>query len=234
MAGPKTRPPPAEPVPARVYPPRPSWAVKKYNLGYPHQFNVRQLVEDMVWHLPPFQREVVWTPEQQVAFCNSVFTGMPTATILAWRRYMGEGEEEKVLLLDGQQRLTALGATVIRPDGTTNPPPRAYFDLAAGRFTTDPGRWALTMRDIVDLDFERQIEVSEELEKAGDVEGHNLWYSRLFANDVVSMQQLTVYRLEHRATPEFAIEAFRAINRPGVQFDEAEIERLIASAAAMR
>lgn len=233
MARKKTAPVvPAAPAKPRREVARPSWAVKDYTPGYPHQYSVRQVVEDDVWYLPPFQREVVWSPEQQVAFCDSVFTGLPTATVLAWRRYVGK--ERRVVLLDGQQRLTALGATVRRADGTTNPPPQAYFDLRAGRFSTDPGRWALTMRDIVGLDFLRQIEVQEELEAAEDWEGYDQWYSRLYATDVAGGRQLTVYVLEERATPEFVVAAFRAINRPGVQFDEAEVERLVAAAADFR
>jgi len=71
--------------------------------------------------LPRFQRHEVWGPDTIAAFLTSVVRDLPTGSTLTWdvwgkepfksRRIEGTpGESEKVkeLLLDGQQRLTAL------------------------------------------------------------------------------------------------------------------------------
>lgn len=222
------QPPPPKATPRREVP-APPWATKDWVFGSIQKYLVQQ-VTHMEWVLPPFQREVVWTPEQQVGFCNTVCAGLPTPFILVWRRHNAEGESVR-LVLDGQQRLTALGATVHRADGSVNPPPRAYFDIKAGCFTTEPGRWALTMRDISHLRAVEFFKRSGELEAAGDWEGYDLWENTIYAIDQMSVRDVPVFEIDSRAPVEYVINAFRAINHPGTPFDAAEIERLIQTAA---
>jgi hypothetical protein len=229
MARKKTPPPvPAAPLPPRREVAKPTWYTKDYVFGYPHRYTMRQIVACDEWALPPFQRDLVWSPEQQAAFCNTVFQGLPTAQCLVWRRYVAG--KHVSLVLDGQQRLAAVGAPVRRHDGTVNPPPRAYFDLATGRFGTDPGRWALTMADIAVFRGCDHLRTSDELEAAGDLEGHDLWHAKIYANDVAGGRDLTFFVIDENATPEYVVESFRAINRPGVPFDQAEVERLVQAA----
>ena len=105
--------------PKRNLPAPPPWEKDQGTFGQPHKTTVRQAVVDVEWFLPPFQREVVWTPAQQAAYCNSLWDGMPTAPLLVWERDInGTGWPYRRVVLDGQQRLTALGAHVIRADGT--------------------------------------------------------------------------------------------------------------------
>lgn len=67
--------------------------------------------------LPPFQREFVWTMEQQVRFIESAFAGLPIGTytynstngIKALQQTDADGKTYYAMdrwLLDGQQRLT--------------------------------------------------------------------------------------------------------------------------------
>ena len=87
--------------------------------------------------LPRFQRHEVWGPTTIAAFLTSVVRDLPTGSTLTWevwgkepfvsRRIEGTpGESEKVkeLLLDGQQRLTALWRAL-----TDNYPDRTYLVL---------------------------------------------------------------------------------------------------------
>lgn len=182
-------------------------------------------------HVPAFQRGVVWTPEMQAAFCNSVMAGLPVAMSLVWNRYV-PGVGNRAIVLDGQQRITALGGQIIRADGTENPVPQIYFDPETGRWGTDPGRWALTPRDLVNLNGSEYFRRLREFPDGS--EEQRLWEALYFGRDMFQWRTVPVYVIDARASEEFVVEAFRTINRPGVQFDEAEVERLIKSAMEVK
>lgn len=230
MARKKTIAAPA-PVVARIRRevPEPAWLDNSYTSLQTSSLTVRRIVKpDSVWVLPSFQRDVVWGPDRQAGFCNSVVRGLPTASVLVWNRYI-PGKGATAIVLDGQQRLTSLGATVLRADGTRNPSSGAFFDLATGRFSTDPGRWALTAKDVCSFDFFAYREKADELEET-DPEGYDLWDHLIYARDMVGDKQIVFHIIDERATPEFVVDSFRAINQPGVPFDLAEVERLVQSA----
>ena len=206
--------------------PAPPWRTREKVYGNSFRLALRQMCADITWHLPPFQREVVWDAEKQAAYCNTLFLGLPTSPILVWERYVGDGAR-RYFVLDGQQRLTAMGARVIRADGSPNPPTGAFFDHAEGRFTTEPGRWATTMTDLADYKFGEHMRMERAMEE--DPETQKLWYWRIFAYDRISNVEGATFVLEHSTPPARVVDAFRSINRPGVLFSEAEVERLIAS-----
>ena len=234
MARKRTPLPPATPtVPARIRRevPEPVWLDKSYVSMHTSSLTLRRIVKpDTEWVLPAFQREMVWDADRQAAFCNTVIRGLPTASVLVWNRNI-PGKGSVAVVLDGQQRLTALGATVLRADGSRNPPSQAFFNPATGRFSSDPGRWSLTAKDVCSFDFFEYRKKADELEVT-DPEGYDLWDHLIFARDMVGDKQITFHVIDERATPEFVVDAFRAINQPGVQFDLADVERLVQSAAA--
>jgi len=81
--------------------------------------------------IPPFQREFVWSTEQRIHLLDSVAKGIPSGSLMLWRTkrtlpkrgplgpfdIVRETESEdslKTYLLDGQQRMTSLFATLGR------------------------------------------------------------------------------------------------------------------------
>lgn len=220
---------PVPPAPAQPRPPEhpaPPWAEHRSIYGYPHKLTVRQTCAGD-WHLPPFQREAVWDAERQVAYCNSLWDGLPTAPFLVWERYLGGGVMNRInVVLDGQQRLTALGAPVLRADGTANPPSGAFFDLEAGRFTTEPGRWALTAKDLCCMSFSDHFHGEPNV---ADEMGSRLWQWKIYAKSRLDSIELVSHVLESCTKQAEVVKAFRSINRPGIVFTEEEVERLIAS-----
>lgn len=75
------------------------WATR-FAMGYP---------------LPDWQRELVWTDEQKIRFVQSIWAGVDVGSHLVNDTYAFEGKGDKLrfrkfsqVLLDGQQRLTAL------------------------------------------------------------------------------------------------------------------------------
>jgi len=58
--------------------------------------------------VPTFQRPVVWNSEKQIRFCQNVLRGIPLAGFMLWER------DWKSWVVDGQQRMTALGIPLMR------------------------------------------------------------------------------------------------------------------------
>lgn len=61
--------------------------------------------------LPPWQRPVVWTEQQQISFLEGVFLGLGTGFyVVNGRDFEHDGEEMAMSgwLIDGQQRITAI------------------------------------------------------------------------------------------------------------------------------
>lgn len=62
--------------------------------------------------LPPFQRPPVWTQEQQIKFIESIWQRLPLGSYVVNRVTQPLGNPYDGLLLDGQQRITAIYAYV--------------------------------------------------------------------------------------------------------------------------
>lgn len=99
------------------------------NLGSKHQFTIGHLIHNKQEHekndsghcsadryacgypIPSFQRDLVWTPEQEERFIQSIWLGLPLGTYCVHRSdWFSDGTAKPMSgwLLDGQQRLTTL------------------------------------------------------------------------------------------------------------------------------
>lgn len=76
-------------------------------------------IEKDVYFLPEFQRGYVWTTDKIKKYFQSLYEGYPTGTFLIWKtpnpsKMRGDvqagAKNDKLLILDGQQRLTTLYA----------------------------------------------------------------------------------------------------------------------------
>lgn len=109
--------------------------------------------------MPRFQRGFRWDERDVTKFFDSLWRGFPVGSLLLWKRQApaqqvafgsltvdGEGEDGALWVVDGQQRLTALVATLTAHE---HPLPQfeLYFDLEAGAFArrgarrTVPPHW---------------------------------------------------------------------------------------------
>lgn len=136
------------------------------NAGPPHEPSVRlsadtQTVEDLVdkvrrglVRVPSFQRGLRWRSEDVVALFDSVFRGYPVGSFLLQKRAApaarvsvgplqidAPATESAWWVVDGQQRLTALTAGLVR-DRSFMPSPDdpyvVYFDAGEQRFLSHP------------------------------------------------------------------------------------------------
>jgi hypothetical protein len=191
----------------------------------PHLASMRKLLHDAIYHLPPWQRGQVWTPAQQVAFCETIWNGLPFAPILLWERRVGK--DHAVIILDGQQRLSALGANVLRHDGTPNEPTAAHLDLETGRWQIGPadGHPPITMKAAADMWWTWKLRPSM------TEDGHyRLAMLVGAASTRLQHSDTSVYVIGASTPVEDAVRIFRAWNVPGTLFPPEEVERLIAEA----
>ncbi len=230
LVSPLTAAPPQEP-PTTAAPPReppPAWFLKvalRARFAYPQMATIDQLVRapEKPWFLPPFQRQAVWTPEQQVAFCCSVWQGRPIAPILI--ATYGFLATERVYVIDGQQRLTALDVHLVRTDGSANPRSHAYFDLDTGTWSTNRGLLGVTMRHAASAN----TSAYDELGLAYATEDYATMQKLAYASMRVGSVQLVIYTLDNPSAADL-VAAYRSINHPGVPINPADLDALVALA----
>jgi hypothetical protein len=227
--------PPVQAPPEPDVEPRETWPVpmgkrSMWDRCRPVQPCLRQVVQDHVYHLPPWQRGQVWTPAQQVAFCECLWEGLPFAPLLVWERSHGELKHGRSsVVLDGQQRLCAVGARVLRSDGSPTVPTSAFLDLETGRWGTEPSPdWPpITMRDAATMGSGWLDDLYETMDRA---ERRRLRMLLAHAAQRVQMIEVVTYLMGPSVPAEDAVRVFRSWNRPGTPIPEDEVEALIAQA----
>lgn len=204
------KPPPPPP------PPREPW-IERVDLGLPERV-MAQTYSKLTYHLPrnddyvlpPYQREHVWKPEQAVKLLNNILRGIPIGTIILWDVWAGP-----VVVVDGQQRLTAMNAAIKRHDGTMNTPhPEVVFDVDAGRFTCEPTD-APTFTPAEMFDYRNYDNVA-----SLDTARRRGVYVEAF--DRIRQHQTPTVQLQ-RATAAQVAEVFVELNRSGTPMTEAEM-----------
>ncbi len=104
--------------------------------------------------VPRFQRGLQWNASDVVALFDSLYRGYPIGSLLFWKRRAAAGRmaigplivdapeaSDAWWVVDGQQRLTALTASLARPDPVPRTPEDdfvVYFDPAAQSFHSPP------------------------------------------------------------------------------------------------
>ncbi|WGK68341.1 DUF262 domain-containing protein [Candidatus Haliotispira prima] len=71
----------------------------------PNDFNISTMinfVEEGIFEIPPFQRNYVWTKKQASSLIESLIMGLPVPQLFSFE------QNERQLLIDGQQRLSSL------------------------------------------------------------------------------------------------------------------------------
>lgn len=183
--------------------------------------------ERAVYHLPPYQRPPVWTVAQSAAFLTRLLRGDPGGTLILWEH------ERRTILLDGQQRLTALGARVVRADGSENPTPELYLDLHAYGHEPDDdvpiwhpeprGEWSPTVAQLLDWEwsfdtFKRADEVTADLAIEARTNMEDAEFHIMIAGHW------------HGCSPADAVRLFRTANTGGTPMSAEDIAALLRMA----
>jgi hypothetical protein len=173
--------------------------------------------------LPMFQREVVWTCEQQVTLLDSLVRGWTCGSLLIWKAPRDtpcrpldgcpaySGTEDLYLVLDGQQRLSALVAAVqghlgVRWDGERWGP-TGYLDsmlcFQGWRVRDEDSLW----------EFQRSLH---------DYAGDETWTAAIAAWESLYRAEIQVSVLEEYTEQE-ALVAYRRFNTTGTAHTAADL-----------
>ena len=79
------------------------YSITSYGADYPVDSLVKRISEGNIY-IPPFQREYVWNYRQASRFIESLLLGLPVPGIFLAR----DQDTQKMLVIDGQQRLSSL------------------------------------------------------------------------------------------------------------------------------
>lgn len=113
-------------------------------------FSIQELVRLALTgslRIPRFQRPFVWDANDVRKLFDSLYRGFPVGTLLLWRQSVpaasvsfggvhveAEASSGAYMVVDGQQRLTALVASLASPVADRDERFEVYFDLAKHRF----------------------------------------------------------------------------------------------------
>ena len=86
--------------------------------------------QERIW-IPHFQRGQRWGPGDVAKLFDSIYKNYPIGTLLLWKR---PGPKEKLVVVDGQQRITSLATVLLQVDRAPPAPRVLYFDLVAEQF----------------------------------------------------------------------------------------------------
>lgn len=133
-------------------------------------FSIPELValtREGVIRIPNFQRAFVWESEDVRKFFDSLFRGFPVGTILFWQHEAAGGvesigpaeiktdrEENALWVVDGQQRITSLFASLTPDHRNSDDRFDVYFDLASQKFVNSrrgvPPRRAIPVNEALE------------------------------------------------------------------------------------
>ena len=186
--------------------------------------------------IPEIQRPFVWEPDKVTKLIDSLYSGFPIGYIVTWkgpniRLKNGSTSEGKKIIIDGQQRITALraalmGETVKNKDYKDNPIQVAYNPLE-NRFTTyNPaiGKDRKWIKDIAPL-FNGKIKASamrREYCKLNPEINEDDIEEIIDSLKDISKKQIGVIELSGGLDIEKVTEIFIRINSEGVPLNQAD------------
>ena len=182
---------------------------------YTHSHRIWDL-HKYTYEIPAFQRGYVWTPEQAIAMMRRLFLGMPLGQIMVWE----QPYPKPPMLLDGQQRLVTLGATVLR-DGEPVVGHTVYLDYSERTLdkvlTCEPGPTRLTLA---------QLDKIWDIPGFHDFDPGTIAFLGAVADRVGSTDVATTVIggwLSPKVTYEQAAQIFRCYNSGGTPINESEL-----------
>jgi hypothetical protein len=183
--------------------------------------------------LPPWQRPFVWTDDQVMAYHERLLTGGHGGVVVIWRRYTKTGQQ--AVILDGQQRLTAVGVKMRRADGTPAPDlRRPVWDALAARWTWEPGPLRLPFAGVCDW---RTVDALRDAALDGDVaalDTDEMRLLRCYAMEAMRRPEVVSVVIETSGEPaaqsRAALRAFLDLNRGGTPMDTDTLAGLEAAA----
>lgn len=164
--------------------------------------------------LPPYQRGIVWSPDQVLTLVDSAERGFALGQLMLWEVYEEGGRKQYVI--DGQQRLAALTG---RRAGDSHNTWTVYFDVDAQVWTLDePKRGIPLWMDSFSDELDRFDEI-------GGLRDPKVMSAIRRRDAVHSCWNFPTYVIEHATADDVAL-MFLRLNTGGTPLDAKLIEWL--------
>lgn len=208
---------------------------KKYILNQPDIEQILNWERSGEIAIPEIQRPFVWSRTQVRDLLDSLYRGYPVGYIISWksqnvRLKNGSFSKGQKILIDGQQRVTALKASILG-DEVINKKYRKYririayhpfdekFEVLNDAIKKDP-KWiqdisvAITTKDLWNY-------VEEYCKKNKDISEKKI-FNKIEKLRKITTKQLGLIELNHDLDIETITEIFRRINSKGVSLGQAD------------
>jgi hypothetical protein len=188
----------------------------------------------VLWRVPRWQRGQKWSDEQAALYLNRLFQGIPAGTFFFEDRNLGGSIlDREVYVVDGQQRLSALGAVLVREeDGSLNEPARIRFDPVA--WLWEPGEASLLKPSFAMLAdslgwgmaMHRHVDPLND----GNASEQGEWlYDAIRVMQSIELHAITVETYPSEPRTQFIRDCFLALNSGGTPMLLGEAEGLLVA-----
>ena len=210
-----------------------------FNLFEPKVLKLHEVVENPHFEIPTFQRDVVWTANQMVTLIDSVYRGIPINSLYIWNcegiwtKDGTESDANTQLVIDGQQRLTALKAMLLGEPYYNSSGNRQLIEVAfhpiEGTFRKVDNRFRLSDKYVPNLarfydDPEAEIEAYDKRnERKLTAEEKETAAANLKSLQAIKTLPVAVYQISSTATLEQVYLCFERTNTAGTQVSKADL-----------
>jgi len=186
--------------------------------------------------IPEIQRPFVWKPVKVRKFLDSLFRGYPVGYLIAWRNPNvklkdGTASPGKRILIDGQQRVTALMAALLGREVVNKDykriririafhPDRQQFEVASPAIRKDPS-WIPDISEIFDPHVGMFDFVNEYCERNPGTSKDEIFRS-IEALRKITNNQIGLIELDAELDIETVTEIFIRVNSEGVPLNQAD------------
>ena len=186
--------------------------------------------------IPEIQRPFVWQDNKVTELIDSLYKGYPIGYIITWKSPNaklkdGSKSEGKKILIDGQQRITALRAAIlgetVKRDDYSNKTIRVAYDLIEHKFATSGSvetnnpRWIKDISPILNGQKKLHSFVREYCQLNPTID-EDLIYDEIDALRDILKRPVGVIELPGSLDIEIVTEIFIRINSKGVTLNQAD------------
>ena len=211
------------------------FTLQQYSIGA-----ILGLIEANDFVIPEIQRPFVWKKTQVRDLIDSLYNGYPTGYIIVWKNpdvqtKDGTKANGKKVLIDGQQRITAIMASIAGQEVLDSDFNKERIKIAFNPFPEDETkrfavqdashlkdkRWVPDIAEIFKPDFKQMKFLSEYVKDNTSVDIDDL--SEVITNlKGIANRQIGVIELDHKLDMDEVTEIFIRINSKGTVLGQAD------------
>lgn len=213
---------------------------EKYNASNVAVEQILNYIKSGEIAIPEIQRPFVWKPKQVRDLIDSLFTGYPTGYLIIsqspnMKLKDGSLSEGKKIMIDGQQRVTALMTSIMGMDVVNSDFEKKRIKISFNPLATDDDeqfkvqdnailkdkKWIADIADVFKNDFKRGSFVSKYCEQNPEMDNDRL---HDILDDLMGIKnrQIGIITLDKNLTIDEVTEIFIRINSQGAKLNQAD------------